>query len=80
MGKNYIYHDSQDTFYREPFGAVSIGSKVSLYLECKEEGKVSIEVIKFDGIRYSIPMNIEKTLDDCVIYKGIIDTTNSFWS
>lgn len=77
MGKNYIYHDSQDTFYREPFGAVSIGSKVSLYLECKEEGKVSIEVIKFDGIRYSIPMNIEKILEDCIIYKGVVDTTDS---
>ncbi len=35
MGKAYIYHDSQDTFYREPFGAVSVGSKVSLRLECK---------------------------------------------
>ena len=77
MGKAYIYHDSQDTFYREPFGAVSVGSKVSLRLECKECGEVFIEVIKFDGIRYSIPMTIEERRNECIIYKGIIDTTNS---
>lgn len=77
MGKAYIYHDSQDTFYREPFGAVSIGSKVSLRLECKECGEVFIEVIKFDGSRYSIPMTIEERRNECIIYKGIIDTTNS---
>lgn len=77
MGKAYIYHDSQDTFYREPFGAVSIGSKVSLRLECKECGEVFIEVIKFDGSRYSIPMIIEERRNECIIYKGIIDTTNS---
>ena len=77
MGKAYIYHDSQDTFYREPFGAVSVGSKVSLRLECKECGEVFIEVIKFDGSRYSIPMTIEERRNECIIYKGIIDTTNS---
>ena len=77
MGKAYIYHDSQDTFYREPFGAVSIGSKVSLRLECKECGEVFIEVIKFDGSRYLIPMTIEERRNECIIYKGIIDTTNS---
>lgn len=77
MGKAYIYHDSQDTFYREPFGAVSVGSKVSLSLECKECGEVFIEVIKFDGSRYSIPMTIEERRNECVIYKGIIDTTDS---
>lgn len=77
MGKAYIYHDSQDTFYREPFGAVSIGSKVSLRLECEECGEVFIEVIKFDGSRYSIPMTIEERRNECIIYKGIIDTTNS---
>lgn len=77
MGKAYIYHDSQDTFYREPFGAVSIGSKVSLSLECKECGEVFIEVIKFDGSRYSIPMTIEERRNECIIYKGIIDTTDS---
>ncbi|MDU2049247.1 MAG: glycoside hydrolase family 13 protein [Clostridium perfringens] len=77
MGKAYIYHDSQGTFYREPFGAVSVGSKVSLRLECKECGEVFIEVIKFDGSRYSIPMTIEERRNECIIYKGIIDTTNS---
>ena len=77
MGKAYIYHDSQNTFYREPFGAVSVGSKVSLRLECKECGEVFIEIIKFDGSRYSIPMTIEERRNECVIYKGIIDTTNS---
>lgn len=76
MGKAYIYHDSQDTFYREPFGAVSVGSKVSLRLECKECGEFFIEVIKFDGSRYSIPMTIEERRNECIIYKGIIDTTN----
>ena len=77
MGKAYIYHDSQGTFYREPFGAVSVGSKVSLRLECKECGEVFIEVIKFDGSRYLIPMTIEERRNECIIYKGIIDTTNS---
>lgn len=77
MRKDYIYHDSQNTFYREPFGAVSIGTKVKLFLECKEQGEVSIEVIKFDGFRYSIPMMIEKSKEGCIFYKGIIDTTDS---
>ncbi|MDZ4994701.1 glycoside hydrolase family 13 protein [Clostridium perfringens] len=77
MRKDYIYHDSQNTFYREPFGAVSIGTKVKLFLECKEQGEVFIEVIKFDGFRYSIPMMIEKSKEGCILYKGIIDTTDS---
>lgn len=77
MRKDYIYHDSQNTFYREPFGAVSIGTKVKLFLECKEQGEVSIEVIKFDGFRYSIPMMIAKSKEGCILYKGIIDTTDS---
>ncbi|MDZ5255373.1 glycoside hydrolase family 13 protein [Clostridium sp. LIBA-8841] len=77
MGKSYIYHDSQNTFYREPFGAVSIGTKVKICLECKEQGEVSIEVIKFDGFSYSIPMMIEKSKEGCTLYKGIIDTTDS---
>ena len=77
MGKAYIYHDSQNTFYREPFGAVSVGSKVSLSLECKECGEVFIEVIKFDGSRYSIPMSIKARRNEFIVYKGIIDTTDS---
>lgn len=77
MGKAYIYHDSQNAFYREPFGAVSVGSKVSLSLECKECGEVFIEVIKFDGSRYSIPMSIKERRNECIVYKGIIDTTDS---
>ena len=77
MGKAYIYHDSQNTFYREPFGAVSVGSKVSLSLECKECGEVFIEVIKFNGSRYSIPMSIKERRNECIVYKGIIDTTDS---
>lgn len=77
MGKDYIFHDSQDTFYREPFGAVSIGTKVNLFLECKEEGRVFIEVTKFDGSRYSIPMNIEKCEYGYFLYKGVIDTRDS---
>lgn len=77
MGKAYIYHDSQNTFYREPFGAVSVGSKVSLSLECKELGEVFIEVIKFDGSRYSIPMSIKERRNECIVYKGTIDTTDS---
>lgn len=79
MGKAYIYHDSQDTFYREPFWAVSIASKVSLRLECKECGEVFIEVIKFGGSRYLIPMTIEERRNECIIYKWIIDTTDSLW-
>ena len=77
MGKAYIYHDSQNAFYREPFGAVSVGSKVSLSLECKECGEVFIEVIKFDGSRYSIPMSIKERRNECIVYKGTIDTTDS---
>lgn len=77
MGKDYIFHDSQDTFYREPFGAVSIGIKVNLFLECEEQGDVFIEVTKFDGFRYSIPMLIEKFEEGYILYRGIIDTKES---
>lgn len=77
MGKGYIFHDSQDTFYREPFGAVSIGTKVNLFLECEEQADVFIEVTKFDGFRYSIPMIIERIEEEYILYKGSIDTKES---
>lgn len=36
-GLNMIFHNSQDIRYREPFGAVTSGTRVSLYLYIREE-------------------------------------------
>lgn len=79
MDKGYIYHDSQNLYYREPFGAVILGTKVNLCLELKDDGEVFVELIRFDGRRETIPMTCSSYSKDSKSNKFIatIETNNN---
>lgn len=49
MNNFYMIHNSQDEFYRNPFGAVKQGKIVTLYIELEHDARVLLNVINFDG-------------------------------
>ncbi|GIM30505.1 alpha-amylase [Clostridium polyendosporum] len=56
MNNFYVLHDSQNLYFRNPFGAVKTGSNINLALEAEGCDEAVIEIIRFDGSRESIPM------------------------
>lgn len=79
MDKGYIYHDSQEDYYRQPFGAVASGNAVSLYLEVNDICQAFIELINFDGTTKTIPMKYDRHsyVDNYSVLKGVVETNNS---
>ncbi len=58
MDNFYILHDSQNTYYRNPFGAVKIGTEISVLIETQGCQEAFIELIYFDGQRQNINMEM----------------------
>ncbi|MBK1812622.1 glycoside hydrolase family 13 protein [Clostridium sp. YIM B02505] len=58
MNNFYILHDSQNTYYRNPFGAVKLGTEISIVIESQGCQEAFIELIHFDGHRQSILMEM----------------------
>lgn len=56
MSDFYAVHDSQNSKYREPFGAVKAASKVSLRIETEYCDEVILKIIEFDGSQREISM------------------------
>lgn len=56
MNNFYVLHDSQNLYFRSPFGAVKTSSNINLALEAEGCDEAVIEIIRFDGSRESIPM------------------------
>lgn len=76
MNKFYMIHDSQNKFYRNPFGAVKKGQKVKIGIELEHDAEVLLEVFKFDGTKETIFMerDNEKSSWKKNFYKAFIDT------
>ncbi|MFU0799588.1 MAG: glycoside hydrolase family 13 protein [Xylanivirga thermophila] len=67
----YAKHDSQELYFRTPFGAVKPKDNVILRLEGKNIGKVELEIILFDGHRMSVPMEQRWAGDMQIFEKNI---------
>lgn len=76
MNNFYMIHNSQDKFYRNPFGAVKQGEKVRIDIELEHDAQVYLNLINFDGTKESIWMerDNEKSSWKKNFYKAFIDT------
>ncbi|GFZ34420.1 alpha-amylase [Clostridium zeae] len=78
MNNFYILHDSQNTYYRNPFGAVKLGTEISIVIESQGCQQAFIELIHFDGHRQSILMEMfykEGQNDICFFKTSFTATT-----
>lgn len=76
MNNFYMIHNSQDKFYRNPFGAVKQGEKVRIDIELEHDAKVYLNLINFDGTKECICMerDNEKSSWKRNFYKALVDT------
>ncbi|MGL5574368.1 MAG: glycoside hydrolase family 13 protein [Sarcina sp.] len=76
MNNFYMIHNSQDKFYRNPFGAVKQGEKVRIDIELEHDAQVYLNLINFDGTKESVWMerDNEKSSWKKNFYKAFIDT------
>lgn len=63
MDNFYVLHDSHSLNHRNPFGAVPLGTEVTISIEAEDCEGVSLELIHFKGSCESIPME-RKTGED----------------
>ncbi|SHK80385.1 pullulanase [Clostridium cavendishii DSM 21758] len=73
----YIQHNSQETYFRNPFGAVRIGTEVEISIEVEGECEALLEIVRFNGSTETINMFIDKRIEgsNIIVYKGLIDTS-----
>lgn len=72
-----VFHDSQKLEYRNPFGAVKVGTKIKISIELNKEATVYVHTISFKGQEQDILMNkLFKNNQGYYIYEGFIDTGN----
>ncbi|WP_297522661.1 glycoside hydrolase family 13 protein [uncultured Clostridium sp.] len=78
MNNFYMIHNSQDKFYRNPFGAVKQGEKVRIDIELEHNAMVYLNLVNFDGTKESIWMerDTEKSSWKKNFYKAFIDTND----
>lgn len=79
MDSFYMIHDSQNKYYRSPFGAVKLGEKIKIYLELEHDAEVFLEVIRFNGSKERISMFRDNYLSSWKknFYGACINTENS---
>ncbi|NKF08809.1 glycoside hydrolase family 13 protein [Clostridium gasigenes] len=72
------FHNSHKLEYRNPFGAVKVGTTIKISIELNKEATVYIHTTSFKGREQEISMdNVFKNQDGSFLYTGIIDTSNS---
>ena len=72
------FHNSHKLEYRNPFGAVKVGTTIKISIELNKEATVYIHTTSFKGREQEISMdNVFKNQDGSFLYTGIIDTINS---
>ncbi|MGL4450333.1 MAG: glycoside hydrolase family 13 protein [Sarcina sp.] len=76
MNNFYMIHNSQDKFYRNPFGAVKQGEKVRIDIELEHDAQVYLNLINFDGTKESVWMERDNKKSSWKknFYKAFIDT------
>ena len=72
---DFAYHNSHKNYYRNPFGAVKVGTKVIIKILSEKDYEVILNVISFSGNLKRIRMKYEGENDNRVLYYGEIDTT-----
>ena len=74
-----VFHDSHKLEYRNPFGAVKVGTTIKISIELNKDATVYINTTSFNGTEQEISMdNVFKNQDGSFLYTGIIETSNSF--
>ena len=72
-----VFHNSHKLQYRDPFGAVKLGTKITISIELNKEAIVYIHTISFKGNEQDIAMDkVSKNEHGWFIYEGIVDTSN----
>ena len=72
-----VFHNSHELQYRDPFGAVKLGTKITISIELNKEAIVYIHTISFKGNEQDIAMDkVSKNEHGWFIYEGIVDTSN----
>lgn len=73
-----IVHNSHKLEYRKPFGAVVIGTPITISIELDKQATVYIHTISFKGNEKDIPMDyVLKNEEGYFVYTGVVDTNNS---
>lgn len=70
-----VFHDSHKLEYRNPFGAVKLGTPVRVVIELSKEAIAYIHIIHFNGREQDILMD-KVFRDEKFIYEFTIDTSN----
>ncbi|MGL4773366.1 MAG: glycoside hydrolase family 13 protein [Clostridium sp.] len=72
MVQGHVYHNSHLEEYRKPFGAVEVGTDVTLSILAYKEMKVNLYVINFEGKVSKFPMTrVEVTGEEALFQKTI---------
>lgn len=69
-----VIHNSQESQYRRPFGAVVSGEKVRLSIDVNKEVQVSLKIIKMNGIINTIIADKQYLNNGFFKYSAEIDT------
>ncbi|MGL4990046.1 MAG: glycoside hydrolase family 13 protein [Sarcina sp.] len=56
MNSFYMLHNSQDEFFRNPFGAIKQGEIIKLYIELEHDANVKLCLINFDDSKEKVWM------------------------
>ena len=72
-----VFHNSHKLEYRNPFGAVKLGTPIKISIEIEKEVKVYIHIVKFNGYEQDISMEMISKSEEGYFYTGVIDTSNS---
>lgn len=70
----FIIHDSHDIKFRNPFGAVQIGTKVKLRLISNKNVKAYVNLVNFYNNQFQLEMKREQLADNNFAYEIEIDT------
>lgn len=73
-----LKHDSRDTYYRKPFGAVERGETVYISILADRYLEIYLDLIYFDYSRKSVKMDISKHTDDEYLYYYHINLDKSY--
>lgn len=73
-----LKHDSRDTYYRKPFGAVEKGETVYISISADRHLKVYLDLIYFDYSEKAVKMDILKRTDNEYIYYYYINLPKNY--
>ena len=76
MESDFALHDSHVKEYRDPFGAVELGTSIKLSIETYNNAEVYLNLIDFNDKEIVIKMNLEVSNGECSKFSTVIETDN----